>query len=88
MGYFNSKVASPASFQENAYMGQYDDSVSQENLQFNTELQEGAMDGSEDSGIIDMEALVEQEGKKAVVYLFRTLARLKGNVVREMFHLV
>lgn len=59
MGYFNRGVSSPEAFQENAYSGQYNDPVSQENLQPNMGLQEGAMDGSEASGIIDMEALIE-----------------------------
>lgn len=59
MGYFKRGVSSPESFQENAYSGQYDSPESQESLQPNMGLQEGAIDGSEDSGVIDMAALVE-----------------------------
>ena len=60
MGYFNRGVASPESFQENAYAGQYNDPVSQETLDPNYGIQESAYSGTEgDEGIIDMAALVE-----------------------------
>jgi len=60
MGYFNRGVASPESFQENAYAGQYNDPVSQENLDPNYGIQESAYSGTEgEEGIIDMAALIE-----------------------------
>lgn len=60
MGYFNRGVASPESFQENAYAGQYNDPVSQESLDPNYGIQESAYSGTEgEEGIIDMPALIE-----------------------------